>query len=256
MKKRVKHKKKLRFICYDKRMTKDTVIAGAIEVLDRFKPRSIFLYGSRARTDFMPDSDYEIGVIFDESAYVNRSEIHKAISSPEVKAYPFKTQQLMDGTFDTPFQRAIYLRELALGGRTLKGERIIEKMTPPQITTFDLVQRIRFDMGYALAAVLSMRSGDDKTCKEEFSKSCLFGIRCLEILEYREFSIGYDAIYEVAAKVIKEPEYLRVVEAAFALRRKDSDVPSDIVFKNISLLNSIDHKITASFGEYGNQVLV
>lgn len=135
----------------------DGVITETLKALDKFKPRSVFLYGSRSRGDAKPDSDYEIGVIFDDDKYVRRSDIHAAIPNPNVKAYPFKWGELLNGTFGHVFQKSIYLREIIKGGRTIAGEHLLEQIPPPPITTLDLIQRLRFDIGMALAAVLSFR---------------------------------------------------------------------------------------------------
>ena len=149
------------------------------------------------------------------------------------------------------------MREIIKGGRTIAGEHLIEQIPPPPITTLDLIQRIRFDIGMALAALLSFRAGDLQTSMEEFSKSCLFGLRCLEILELKTFPVGYDEIYELSAKVVSESEHLEVIEAAYA-QRKDGRTPSiDILFKNISLLDSlIEPKILAAFKERGNEGII
>ncbi len=71
-------------------MTNDSTVEATLQVLSKFNPKSVFLYGSRGHKDFKPDSDYEIGVIFDDDKYVQRSDIHAAISNPNIKVYPFK----------------------------------------------------------------------------------------------------------------------------------------------------------------------
>lgn len=233
------------------------ILEITLHSLAPFKPKSVFLYGSRARKDAKPDSDYEVGVIFDDEKYIQRSEIHAAITNSSVKAYPFKWNELLHSTFDTPFIRPIYLREIIEGGQTIAGEHLIEQIPPPPITTFDLVQRIRFDIGYALAAVLSFRTGDMQTSMEEFSKSCLFGLCSLEILELKAFPLGYEAIYELSKKIELEPEYRKVIDAAYSLRSTQQEVSADILFKNISFLNRlVEKKIEASFKEKGDEDLV
>lgn len=202
----------------------------------------------------MPDSDYEIGVIFDDDKYVQRSDIHAAITNPLVKAYPFKWGELANGTFSHVFQKSIYLREIIKGGRTISGEHLVEQIPPPPITTQDLIQRLRFDIGMALAALLSFRAGDVQTSMEEFSKSCFFGLRCLEILELKTFPVGYDEIYELSAKVVSDPEYRTVIEAAREVRKTGKATSIDIIFKNISLLDTvIEPKILAAFQARGNE---
>ena len=238
-------------------MSHDKTTDEVIAALGRFKPKSIFLYGSRGREDFKEDSDYEIGVIFDDDKYVSRIEIHDAISNPLVKAYPFKWSELLHGTFGHVFQKSIYLREIIMGGKTISGEDLIVQIPPPPITTLDLIQRIRFDIGMALAALLSFRAGDKQTSMEEFSKSCFFGVRCLEILELNTFPLGYDEIYEMSSKVVKEPNYLKVIVAAHKLRDEGLVADIDTLYENISLLDSlIEPKILKAFETSGNQQVI
>lgn len=235
----------------------DEVITGALKALEQFNPKSVFLYGSRGRQDFKPDSDYEIGVIFDDDKYIERRDIHTAIKDAKVKAYPFKWSELLHGRLSHVFQKSIFLREIIKGGRTIDGEHLIEQIPPPPITTLDLIQRLRFDIGMALAAILSFRAGDMQTSMEEFSKACFFGVRCLEILELRTFPLNYDEIYELSAKVIKEPKYREVIEAAHAFRQTGRQTSMDNLFENISLLDTyIEPKLLATFTAKGNQELI
>jgi predicted nucleotidyltransferase len=238
-------------------MNNDPKVVSALQSLAKFNPKSVFLYGSRGRGDAMPDSDYEIGVIFDDEKYVQRSEIHGAITDPKVKAYPFKWGELSNGTFSHVFQKSLYLREIIKGGRTIAGDHLVEQIIPVPITTLDLIQRLRFDIGMALAALLSFRAGDMETSMEEFSKSCFFGLRSLEIMELKVFPVGYDEIYELSTKVVDDPKYRAVIEAAHEVR-KSSKAPSiDIIFNNISLLDTlIEPKIIAAFQQYGNKDII
>jgi predicted nucleotidyltransferase len=238
-------------------MQDDPVIQATLKTLEQFHPKSVFLYGSRGRGDAKPDSDYEIGVIFDDGKYVQRSDIHAAVTDPQVKAYPFKWEELLHGTFGHVFQKSIYLREIIKGGRTIAGEHLVEQIPPPPITTLDLIQRLRFDIGMALAAILSYRTGDMQTSMEEFSKSCFFGLRCLEILELKTFPVGYDEIYELSAKLVSDPEYRAVIDAAHDVRKTSKQASMDTLFNNISLLDTfIEPKILAAFKVRGNEDII
>jgi hypothetical protein len=238
-------------------MQDDPVIQATLKTLEQFHPKSVFLYGSRGRGDAKPDSDYEIGVIFDDGKYVQRSDIHAAVTDPQVKAYPFKWEELLQGTFGHVFQKSIYLREIIKGGRTIAGEHLVEQIPPPPITTLDLIQRLRFDIGMALAAILSYRTGDMQTSMEEFSKSCFFGLRCLEILELKTFPVGYDEIYELSAKLVSDPEYRAVIDAAHDVRKTSKQASMDTLFNNISLLDTfIEPKILAAFKVRGNEDII
>lgn len=46
---------------------------------DLCNPISIFLYGSRSRTDFLSDSDYEIGVLIPKDRYIGVMRIRERI---------------------------------------------------------------------------------------------------------------------------------------------------------------------------------
>jgi predicted nucleotidyltransferase len=238
-------------------MTSDQTLEDTLAVLAQFKPKSVFLYGSRARKDFKPDSDYEIGVIFDEDKYVERSKIHAAVTNPNVKAYPFKWEELNNGTISFVFQKSLYLRELIHGGRTVAGQDLLPTIKPIPITMLDLIQRTRFDIGMALAALLSYRTGDMQTSMEEFSKACFFGLRTLVIMESEVFPIGYDEIYEKSAGLVAGTEYLPVIEAARSVRKENTTASIDMIFENISLLDSfIEPKLIAAFNEKGNVPII
>ena len=65
------------------------------------EPTSIFLYGSRARTDATEDSDYEIGVLLPEDKYVGRSVLRTVITEDSVSVFPFHLEQFQAGNPDT-----------------------------------------------------------------------------------------------------------------------------------------------------------
>ncbi|MEI7603419.1 MAG: hypothetical protein WCJ19_00135 [bacterium] len=73
-----------------------------------FQPESIFNYGSRARTDCLDKSDYDIGVIFSDANFVSRMALKKAINLDGVSAYPFHLNDFKNGMIDTPFQKSIF----------------------------------------------------------------------------------------------------------------------------------------------------
>lgn len=214
------------------------------------------MYGSRGRGDNRVDSDYEVGVIFEDDKAVTRSELHEKIKLESVRIYPFKLSEIRSGILDTPFVNSIYLRELIEGGKTIHGEKVVEKLTPQPVTTLDLIRRIRFDIGYALAAILSSRTNDTLTAYEEFSKSCLFGLRTLIILRLNKFSVGYDKIYEQRAEVTDNPEHLAVIEAAYSLRLGAKSIDSNLLFDNISFLDYVENEILKALEQKGITELV
>lgn len=238
-------------------MHDNPTITATLQTLAQFNPKSVFLYGSRARTDFTPDSDYEIGIIFDDDKYVPMSDIHAAITDPKVKVYPFKWDELLHSTFHWLFQKPLFVREIVRSGRTIAGEHLVEQIPPLPITTLDLVQDIRFYVARALDALLSSRSGDTQTSMDLFSKSCFFGLRDLEILELKTFPIGYDEIYNLSARVITEPEHRKVIEAAHVFRKEGKPASMDILYENISLLDSfIEPKLLEAFKANGNKEII
>jgi hypothetical protein len=225
-----------------------------ISALQKYQPKSIFLYGSQGRGDNNASSDYEVTVLFDDNNYTPRSVIHSEIQLPLVRIYPYRIGEFKDETFATTFQKNIFMRELAECGRTIYGEKIVEALSRPRITTLDLIQRIRFDLGYALAAVLSHRSGDGPTALEEFSKSCLFGMRCLIILEAKKFAGNYDEIYTVGKKLLTD-KHQKVLDEARQVRKGKSQISADIIFENIGLLLHIEERIVDRFKKYGIEEL-
>lgn len=229
-------------------------------VLDKIQklcnPESIFLYGSRARSDFKEDSDYEIGVLMCKENYVSRNILAKEIDNKRFSIYPFHYEDFMEGKIDTPFQQSLYLYELIGAGRTLRGRDVIGAMNLPAINALDLIQRIRFDIGFALAAIMSERNSDFKTASMEFYKSCLFGLRVLEIFELRKFVFTYDDIYKIS-KELDLGEYEEMVLNAYSVRVQGGNYESGYLFKNISFLNEfIERRIVEKFKKDGNIRLI
>lgn len=225
-------------------------------ITSNFDPVSIFLYGSRARTDALDRSDYEVGVLYKREKKISRVELKAVNPHTEVVVYPFEYEDFVTYKIDTPFPEAIYFRELIGAGKTLYGEQIIEHLQPPKITTLDLLQRVRFDTAFALAAILSKRNGDEITASTEFSKSCLFSVRCLIILETKHFPFTYDDIYE-QSKAVDLSGYRQVVDHAFAVRKGAKPLDENFLYRNVSLLNKvIKNRIVDSMQKEGNKELL
>jgi len=74
-------------------MDKLNIVLDKLESL--YRPVSIFLYGSRARKDFLPNSDYEIGVLMRKKNYIRRNEIKKAINIRGFSVYPFEYERFI-----------------------------------------------------------------------------------------------------------------------------------------------------------------
>ncbi|MCH7759037.1 nucleotidyltransferase domain-containing protein [Patescibacteria group bacterium] len=221
----------------------------------KFKPISIFLYGSRARTDFLEYSDYEVGLLYSSKQEISRTELKKFNPIKSIIFYPFEYESFLKYIIDTPFPEIIYFRELILGGKTISGQKVIEELKPPPVKILDLLQRISFDIGVAFAAVLSYRRGDLITAGMEFSKSCLFGIRCLIILQHKAFPLNYDEIYQASLKLKLGP-YSQVVKHALDVRQ-GKKLSEASIYHNISLLNEmVKEKILEVFEKKGNIIVL
>ncbi|MFH0828703.1 MAG: nucleotidyltransferase domain-containing protein [Candidatus Kerfeldbacteria bacterium] len=229
------------------------MIVGHIE--ERFHPVSIFLYGSRARGDQEEISDYEIGVLFSNDNPVTRTMLRELNPPANFLIYPFHYAQFLKHHIDSPFPQNIFFRDLRVSGKTLSGKSVIEKFTPPPIAVVDLVERINFDMAFSLAALFSFRTGYSRQAKNDFTKSCLFGVRCLTILQDNIFPKTYDEMHE-RSKSLPLRDFHDVVANAIAVRHGDA-LQEKFVFRNISLLNTIvREKIRGHFNRHGDSVVI
>lgn len=233
----------------------DKKIFSVLEtIFEKTKPISIFLYGSRARTDFKKDSDYEIGVIYNKNK-TSRSEIAKMHDLKNLVIYPFLLDEIKNYDLDTPFPKAIYLKELIETGKTILGEKILEKMESPKIMTIDLIERTSFDIATAMAAVRSFRNGDLISTSINF-KSALFGVRVLEILKLNKFPYTYDEIYQVSKELDLEQEYRELLDNAMKIRNKEK-IEEKYLFKNISFLNQVVMKeIKNEYKKNGDRIIL
>lgn len=220
-------------------------------------PVSIFLYGSRARTDYLTDSDYEIGVLIPKSRYIGVLRIREKIQTVnDVHIFPFEFEDFLLGKIDTPFQKSIYIRELALSATTIYGDQIVENLSPPPLKLIDIIQDLRFNLGYAMASLISYRQGDIQTAIFEFYKSNLFGTRCLEVFRLRQFPLGYDQVYQWSTK-LELGEYLELVTSAYMKRKGDTQLNDRYLYKNISYLNEyIETKLLDYYSTHGNCILI
>lgn len=233
----------------------DKKIFSVLDIIfENTKPVSIFLYGSRARTDFKIDSDYEIGIIFNKNK-VNRSEIAKMHDLKNLVIYPFLLDEIKKYNIDTPFPKVIYLKELIETGKTIFGEKILENMESPKITTVDLIERTAFDIATAFAAVRSFRNNDLISTAINF-KSALFGARVLEILKLHKFPYTYDDIYEVSKELDLEQEYRELLDNAIKIRNKGK-IEEKYLFKNISFLNKVVmEEVKKDYKENGDRIIL
>jgi len=232
------------------------ILEQAIEKLSTLHPFSIFLYGSRARWDHCPDSDFEIGVVFQEKGNIHRETLNTLLQNKKISAYPIIYQELITYKVDTPFQKNIYMNDIIRSGKTLFGEKIIENLSTPEITVLDTLQDIRFNIGYGMSAVLSDRNWDIETAKSLFYKSCLFTTRNLIIGLQQEFPLWYQKIKE-SSKALNLWEFTYLVDLAYNVRNKKTAYQQKDLYKNIKYLNTfIESKIMELYRERGDIILI
>jgi len=228
----------------------------AQKIMEFTKAKSIFLYGSRARDDFYDESDYEIGILMEKDRYISRAEIKNYLNEKGVNVFPFHYEDFIKGNPDTPFQKSIYMREIIEAGKTLTGEKIIENLKPPEIRLLDIIQDVRFNLGYALAATHSYRNGDNATARLHFAKSCLFGTRNYIAFKTSKFVISYDDILNISKKLDLK-EYKDLPAYAYEMRKREVEIDDKKLFQNISYLNKfIENELLLAFTNEGNVTII
>ena len=206
------------------------------KIFKETKAISIFLYGSRSRTDFKENSDYEVGIIYDKNK-VDRIELDKMHNFKKLVLYPFLLDDIKNNNLDTPFPKAIYLKELIETGKTLFGEKILENMKSPEIGIIDLIEETSFEIATAMAAVRSYRNRDLISASINL-KSALFGVRVLEILKLKKFPYTYDEIFEMSKELNLDEEYNQLLEQVMKVRQGE-EIEEKWLFKNITFLNQV-----------------
>lgn len=229
------------------------------EVFDKIneqaKPISIFIYGSRARGDFKKNSDYEVGVLFNREKKWGRRELKQLHNLEGLNLYPFVYEDFIKYSLDTPFPRAVYLRELLEGAKTVVGKKVVEDMKLPAVKVSDLLEVGTFQIAYALGAVLSSRQEDWITASIEFTKSVLFGARVLVILEEKKFPLEYGEIAEHALKLELESQYKDLIRHAIEVRKGVKIDPLQL-YTNITFLNQVVLQKVKDELKKGNRILL
>lgn len=238
----------------DRIMTEE--VAKALEnIFNKTKPISVFVYGSRARTDFKPTSDYEVGALYLKENKPRRSEIAALHNVNGMNVYPFVAEDLEQYNLDTPFPIAIYLRELVGSSKTVFGKQVLEKMELPEIKLTDLLERAAFDVATAFAAIRSFRTGDLVNTAINF-KSAMFGVRVLEILKLNIFPYTYDEIFKVAKELNLSSEYMAMLDHAMKARNGNK-IEEQFLFTNITFLNQeVLQNIRNKLREHGDRVVL
>lgn len=212
----------------------------ATELVD-LGARSVFLYGSRARGDNLSDSDWEIGVIFDQEEYISRREL-APLQTGGVVIYPFKYEELAVGIADVPFTRSIWLTELITAAKTIGGEDVTSKIPLPEITTLDIIADNSFYKARSLDAMIAQREGHDSLARDLFVKSALLGARVLILAQKLQFPKSYSDIVRLATPLLDEKSQV-ILGRALDVRTKKEAVTANETFDNIGLQIEVEKKI-------------
>ena len=223
--------------------TSPSIQTLATDLVDR-GARSVFLYGSRARGDNLDDSDWEVGVIFDEDKYISRREL-APLQTSGVVIYPFKYEELSAGIADVPFTRTIWLTELITAAKTIGGEDVTSKIPLPEITNLDIIADNSFYKARALDAMIAQREGHDSLARDLFVKSALLGARVLILAQGLPFPKSYPEIVSVATPLL-DTESQAILSRALDVRTQKGTVTANETFDNIGLQMEAEEKIRAS----------
>lgn len=207
------------------------------KIIKEYNPASIFLYGSRARGDYLSTSDKEIGVLTDKK--------HDSLSG----VFFFSYCKFKKGIIDTPFPVDIYLNELSKSGKTIYGKRVVEEFTPPPIKTISLLERINFDCAVALTAFKNNLS-------DYFTKSALFGVRNLIILKTKKFPLKYKKIAELSQDMNLN-EFSNLTQKAYKTRMGEYEPNIKDYKKNITFTNNfIRSQIKEYYIQKGDEIFI
>jgi len=207
------------------------------KILVDTKPICIFLYGSMSRDDSVSESDYEIGVIYQQNKKVSRSTLFSYHQFKNLKIYPFSLKDLQNNCLDTPFPGSFYLLQLIDNAQILFGENVFINIKRPVITSSDLIETIAFSLGRAYAAVVSSRQKDTLAVIDNFTKSFLYGLQALAFIKIGQIIYSYRKLKNSIQDLDIPSEYSPLISHVFAVRNGEILPDSNLLFKNISFLN-------------------
>ena len=208
----------------------------AQKLLD-FGASSVFLYGSKARGDASESSDWELGAIYEDDKYKERSEL-AALAPEKVSIYPFHLSELAAGRSETPFNQAIWLNEVIRTAKTVAGDDIISTIPPPHISEIDLISDAEFSKARALDAMIACRGGNLDLATEFFVKSCMFGLRNLILRNGGAFPLSYEDIATSTVKYLPK-EYKGLPQKCLAIRGGSQKLDLQLTFDNIGLFTDV-----------------
>ncbi len=223
---------------------------------ETFNPVSIFLYGSRARTDFLQESKYDCGLLYFRNNGIAASEVEKIIVGSNINLKLIEYEKFMEYEFEVLFPELIFFRDIIGMGKTVFGKEIVEKLRPAPISILDVLEEFRFETGLAHASMLSFKRKELVTAKKEFCKSCLYAVRCLIILQTKQFPFTYEQIYKFSLTLKLGKQYNEVIKHAFEVR-KSGDIQESYLHDNTLFLNeAVREKIVEKLKAEGNAVLI
>ena len=205
------------------------------KIWNESSPESIFLYGSMARDDFEKDSDYEVGIIYKQAKRWTRQQLKEINSYNNVKLYPFIAEELTKGEIDTPFPKSIYLHTI-LGSKVLKGGELRNYIHTKPIQKSDLYESVGFSLGRAYSAVVSSRQEDWVAVRDGFTKAVFYGLQVLVFTKTNQLIFSYKKLVELSKPHI-DPEYNELITHASEVRKGESAINPNILYKAISFLN-------------------
>ncbi len=213
-----------------------------INKLKKYNPLSIFTYGSFATNTQNQNSDVEIGVIFDEENFISNEKLLKIINNPYYSVFSFKKHELETYSIDTPFDKNIYIASLILGNaKTIYGEKIIEKLTPPKLTKQNFLNDTYFNLGYALSAYRIHKAKNIALSNDLLYKSIFYTTRTLVYIKTKQLISGYNNIYKEGKKLKLDKEYNRLLDLAYTLRndvaKYNQSVDGSKFLKDITYIN-------------------
>lgn len=238
-------------------MNLPTDIRTVIEkIVHRTNPVSIFLYGSRARDDYLADSDFEIGVLYRRERATNEIQLRLIVPlTKSIRIYPYILEDFITGDFDLPFETTTFLRLIKNSAITLWGDRVVENFHPPAVTIVSLLREVKFQLGRASDAIVCHRSDNQMLAAEMFYKSCLLGTRDLVILKCRLFPNTYPEIVK-SASGLNLKDYSLLVNCALETRLNRSATPENLI-RNIWYLNRlVERKIMNRYRKRGDEILL
>lgn len=213
---------------------------------------SVFLYGSRARGEGLEGSDWELAALFKSEDFVAEKDLrHIAAIPDDMRLYPYDYELFLRGEIVVPFQRALYLREIKVTGKTLMGETIVETFSPPPITLVDLLCDLKFHLGRASDALVSFRRHDMVTAASLLFKSCIFATRDWIIYTRRHFPATYREISGVSV-----PGYSELIGKAYSMRAGAAP-DADLFLNNIYYINRfVEKQIEVEYHQRGDYTLI